>query len=74
MCRRLLLDWRCSTLKICQRCNRKLRSQKSLDEGMGPVCKRKTAEEEAAAELEKNQLTIYEVLEYESLPSATAQS
>ncbi|WP_172645575.1 DUF6011 domain-containing protein [Domibacillus tundrae] len=49
-------------MKLCERCNRPLKSQKSMDAGMGPVCKKKQAEEEAQAEFERNQLTIDEVL------------
>ncbi|MNG42175.1 hypothetical protein D3C84_1318720 [compost metagenome] len=49
-------------MKLCERCNRPLKSQKSMNEGMGPVCKKKHAEEAAQAEFERNQLTIDEVL------------
>jgi len=46
----------------CNRCNRVLKTQKSIDDGYGPVCKRK--QEAADAEFEKRQVTIDEVLEY----------
>ncbi|WP_017379761.1 DUF6011 domain-containing protein [Paenisporosarcina sp. TG-14] len=49
-------------IETCNRCNRKLKTSKSIHVGMGPVCKRKQAE--ADAEFEKRQVTIYEVLEY----------
>lgn len=48
---------------VCKRCNRKLKTQKSIDEGFGPVCKRK--HEEAEAEFLKRQVTIDEVIAYE---------
>ncbi len=52
---------------LCQRCHRKLKSQKSIDMGMGPTCKKKHDQELAQAEFEKNQITIDEVLQdYES--------
>jgi len=47
----------------CNRCGRKLKTQKSIDEGYGPVCKKKQAE--ADAEFEKIQLTLDEVAESE---------
>ncbi|MEK4030825.1 DUF6011 domain-containing protein [Pseudobacillus sp. FSL P4-0506] len=51
-------------MKLCERCNRPLRSQKSMDAGMGPVCKKKQEKEDA--EFEKIQIKIDEVLENES--------
>ena len=69
--RHLLFNWRCSFMSTCKRCKRKLRSQKSIDAGMGTTCKRKS-EEEAAAEFEKNQMTIYEVLDDAISPIQTA--
>lgn len=50
-------------MKLCERCNRKLKSQKSIDVGMGPTCKKKHDAELAEAEFKKNQITIDEVLE-----------
>ncbi|WP_186321430.1 DUF6011 domain-containing protein [Bacillus sp. FJAT-22090] len=46
---------------ICKRCNRPLRTPKSIEEGYGPVCKKKQAE--ADAEFLKRQLTLEEVME-----------
>ena len=45
----------------CGRCGRELKTQRSIDEGYGPVCKRKKVAEDA--EFEKIQVTIDEVLE-----------
>ncbi|KIL79563.1 DUF6011 domain-containing protein [Bacillus badius] len=50
-------------MKLCERCNRPLRSQKSIDVGMGPVCKKKQEEEDV--EFEKIQIKIDEVLDDE---------
>lgn len=50
-------------MHLCERCNRKLKSQKSQDVGMGPVCKKKHDKELAETEFQKNQITIDEVLE-----------
>lgn len=47
----------------CGRCGRKLKTQKSIDDGYGPVCKRKQAEVDA--EFERIQITLDEVLELE---------
>jgi len=49
-------------MSTCKRCNRNLKTLKSIDDGYGPVCKRKQAE--ADAEFEKRQVTIDEALEY----------
>lgn len=46
----------------CGRCGRKLKTQKSIDAGYGPVCKKK--HEEAEAEFLKRQITIDEELKY----------
>ncbi|MCM0760280.1 DUF6011 domain-containing protein [Sporomusa sphaeroides DSM 2875] len=32
-------------LHFCQRCNRRLRSPKAIEDGMGKICKQKTLEE-----------------------------
>lgn len=50
-------------MHLCERCNRKLKSQKSIDVGMGPTCKKKHEAELAEAEFKKNQITIDEVIE-----------
>lgn len=50
-------------MKLCERCNRPLRSQKSMDAGMGPICKKKQAIEDAEAEFEKIQIKIDEVMD-----------
>ncbi|GIN71166.1 hypothetical protein J14TS2_16410 [Bacillus sp. J14TS2] len=47
----------------CKRCGRVLKSEKSIDAGYGPVCKKK--QEAADAEFEKIQITIFEELEYQ---------
>ncbi len=47
-------------MDACNRCGRKLKTQKSIDDGYGPVCKRKQAE--ADAEFEKIQITLEEVV------------
>ncbi|GLY11385.1 DUF6011 domain-containing protein [Pseudobacillus badius] len=53
-------------MKLCERCNRPLRSVKSMEAGMGPVCKKKQTIEDAEAEFERIQIKIDEVLENES--------
>lgn len=50
-------------MKLCLRCNRKLKSQKSIDAGMGPTCKKKHEAELADIEFQKRQITIDEVME-----------
>lgn len=50
-------------MKLCERCNRQLKSQKSIDVGMGPTCKKKHEAAQAEAEFNKNQITIDEVME-----------
>lgn len=52
-------------METCGRCGRKLKTQKSIDAGFGPVCKRKHEQELADAEFEKIQVTIDEVIEGE---------
>ncbi|WP_342512822.1 DUF6011 domain-containing protein [Sporosarcina sp. FSL K6-1522] len=47
----------------CGRCGRKLKTQKSIDDGYGPVCKVKQAIEDA--EFERIQITLEEVVESE---------
>lgn len=48
-------------MEQCKRCGRQLKTSKSIEEGFGPVCKRKHLKELADAEFEKNQLTIDEI-------------
>ena len=47
----------------CKRCNRPLKTTKSIDDGYGPVCKQK--HEEAEAEFLKRQITLDEELAYQ---------
>lgn len=47
----------------CKRCNRELKTQKSIVAGYGPTCKKK--QEEADAEFLKIQITIDEELAYQ---------
>ena len=37
---------------LCKRCNRVLRGQKSVEAGIGPVCKRKMDREKEAEQIE----------------------
>ena len=48
-------------MDACNRCGRKLKTQNSIDDGYGPVCKKKQAAEDA--EFEKIQITLEEVVE-----------
>jgi hypothetical protein len=48
-------------VKLCERCNRPLKSEKSMDDGMGRTCKKKQAIEDA--EFEKIQVTIDEIID-----------
>lgn len=50
-------------METCGRCGRKLKTKKSIEDGYGPVCKKK--KEAADAEFEKIQVTIDEVVEGE---------
>lgn len=52
-------------MKQCGRCNRKLKTAKSIELGFGPTCHKKHLQELADAEFEKNQVTIEEVLDKE---------
>lgn len=45
----------------CQRCGGILLSEFGLKNGMGHVCKRKADEEAAAAEVDENQCTLFEL-------------
>ncbi|WP_188006843.1 DUF6011 domain-containing protein [Sporosarcina sp. ANT_H38] len=48
---------------VCNRCGRELKTQKSIDDGYGPVCKKKQSTEDA--EFEKIQITLEEVVKLE---------
>lgn len=48
---------------VCKRCNRPLKTPRSVEVGFGPVCKRK--HDEAEAEFLKKQITIDEELAYQ---------
>ena len=50
-------------MTTCKRCNKPLKTPKSINDGMGSICKRK--QEAADAEFEKRQVTIDEVLDYQ---------
>jgi len=50
-------------MNTCKRCNRPLRSARSIDNGYGPICKKK--HEAAEAEFLKRQITIDEELTYQ---------
>lgn len=50
-------------MESCGRCGRKLKTQKSIEEGYGPVCKRKKIAEDE--EFERIQVTIDEVMDSE---------
>jgi hypothetical protein len=47
----------------CKRCNRPLKTPRSIEVGFGPVCKRK--HDEAEAEFLKRQVTMDEELAYQ---------
>lgn len=49
-------------MEACGRCGRKLKTAKSIEDGFGPVCKKK--HEQAEAEFLKRQITIDEEIEY----------
>lgn len=48
----------------CKRCGKKLKTRKSIEVGFGPICKIK--HDEAEAEFLKRQVTMDEVLEYQT--------
>ena len=52
-------------MKLCGRCNRQLKTAKSMELGFGPVCFKKHQQELADAEFERNQVTIDEVMQYD---------
>lgn len=47
----------------CKRCKKPLKTSRSIEVGMGPVCKKK--QDAADAEFEKKQVTIFEVFEHQ---------
>ncbi|MGE7999697.1 DUF6011 domain-containing protein [Lysinibacillus sp. NPDC093190] len=47
-------------MSSCKRCGRKLRSQKSINNGMGRQCKKKATKEAENAEFLKIQMTIFD--------------
>ena len=47
----------------CGRCNRKLKSAKSIEKGFGPSCYKKHLQDLADAEFEKIQITMDEVMQ-----------
>lgn len=49
-------------MSTCKRCNRPLKSAKSIKQGFGPVCKKK--HDEAEEEFLKRQITIDEEMAY----------
>lgn len=46
------------SITLCGRCNRKLKTEKSIKQGFGPVCYKKHLQEQADEEFKKNQTTI----------------
>ncbi|WP_165843823.1 DUF6011 domain-containing protein [Planococcus halotolerans] len=50
-------------METCKRCNRQLKTVKSIDVGYGPTCKKK--QDEADAEFLRIQITMEEELEYQ---------
>lgn len=46
----------------CKRYGREIADEISLERGFGPVCYKKHLQEEAAAEFERNQMTIDEMV------------
>lgn len=49
----------------CGRCGKPLKTAKSIEVGLGPICKKK--QDAADAEFEKKQVTIFEVFEYQGV-------
>ncbi|MFC9540741.1 DUF6011 domain-containing protein [Lysinibacillus sp. NPDC056959] len=47
-------------MSSCKRCGRKLRSQKSIDDGMGRRCKKRAKQKAEDAEFLKIQITIFD--------------
>lgn len=59
-------------MKQCERCNRQLKSDKSMVLGYGPTCYKKHLKALADAEFEKNQVTIDEVMQDDRANRKTA--
>lgn len=57
-------------MELCGRCNRQLKTSKSMGLGFGPVCYKKHQQELADAEFERNQVTIDEVIQHDELTSS----
>lgn len=57
-------------MKLCGRCNRQLKTVKSMELGFGPVCYKKHHQELADAEFERNQVTMDEVIQDDKLASS----
>lgn len=49
-------------IETCGRCGRKLKTEKSIEAGFGPVCYKKFLKEQADIGFEKNQITMDEVV------------
>lgn len=58
----------------CGRCNRALKSAKSVELGFGPTCHKKHQKELADAEFLKNQITLDEVMKDEGASGTTTVS
>lgn len=56
----------------CTRCNRQLKSEKSMELGYGPTCYKKHQKELADAEFLRNQMTIDEVIQGDQATRKTA--
>lgn len=52
-------------MKLCGRCNRQLKTSKSIELGFGPTCYKKHLKALADAEFERNQVTIDEVIQHD---------
>lgn len=52
-------------MQTCSRCNRKLKTAKSIELGFGPTCYKKHQQELADKEFEKIQITIDEVMQHD---------
>lgn len=54
-------------MKLCTRCGRKLKDRKSIEREFGPICYKKYLKEQAEIGFEKDQMTIDEFIEGESV-------
>jgi hypothetical protein len=50
-------------LTECATCGKKLIDKKSIERGYGPVCYQKHLKAVEDAEIERNQMTVYEAIE-----------